>query len=165
MLSSKHLNIHQHDEFSIGSLPNLYCLRSTCPQMYIKSESNIQIFHSETIVSVKMEAKGHIYSMQFFNGDRTIVQCAPFDHYYKLNMCSLWSTIDNCFISKKRILLMLIPLSLYMSCIFPKWPLLILFKGESKHVCTQLRGRLTVRVELSYDATMNCRATELPAWS
>ena len=35
------------------------------------------------------------------------------------NMFSLWPTIHNCFLCKKRILLMLIPLSLYTSCTCP----------------------------------------------
>ena len=34
------------------------CLFSTCPQIYIKSESNVQKFHSETIVSLENGGKG-----------------------------------------------------------------------------------------------------------
>ena len=41
---------------------------------YIKSESNIQILHSETIVPWKMGAIGDIYLMQLFKGEKPRVQ-------------------------------------------------------------------------------------------
>ena len=41
--------------------------------IYIKSESNFQIFHSETIASLEMGAKGQISLVQLLKGDRPIV--------------------------------------------------------------------------------------------
>ena len=52
--------------------------------MIIKSESNFQIFHSETIASLEMGAKGQISLVQLLNGDRPIV------HWSNENIFVIW---------------------------------------------------------------------------
>ena len=52
--------------------------------MIIKSESYFQIFHSETIASLEMGAKGQISLVQLLNGDRPIV------HWSNENILVIW---------------------------------------------------------------------------